>query len=235
MRRRDFIRGIAGLATASPLVARTQQLAKPVIGFLNSGSPDREVNRARAFQQGLSETGYDPGRNVVIEYRWAEDHNDRLPELAQDLVRRQVTVIAAGYNLAADLAAKAATATVPIVFQTGADPVKAGLVTSLNRPGGNLTGVTNLSNAVVPKLLELPHELFPAMKAVALLVNPTNPAAQIISRDAQAAADTIGLELRVLHASSDRDLETAFADLQQTRGRSSSFPLVDSWGSGTCR
>jgi putative ABC transport system substrate-binding protein len=225
MRRRDFIRGIAGLATASPLVARTQQLAKPVIGFLNSGSPDREVNRARAFQQGLSETGYDPGRNVVIEYRWAEDHNDRLPELAQDLVRRQVTVIAAGYNLAADLAAKAATATVPIVFQTGADPVKAGLVTSLNRPGGNLTGVTNLSNAVVPKLLELPHELFPAI----------NPAAQIISRDAQAAADTIGLELRVLHASSDRDLETAFADLQQTRGRSSSFPLVDSWGSGTCR
>jgi len=217
MRRREFITLLGGAATTLPLRVRAQQPTIPVIGFLNSGSFDREVNRARAFHQGLSETGYEEGHNVAIEYRWAEGRNDRLPELANDLVRRQVTVIAAGYNLAADLAAKTATATIPIVFQTGVDPVKAGLVASLNRPGGNLTGVSNLSNAVVPKLLELVHELVPAVKAIALLVNPTNPASKTISSDAQAAAATIGLELHVVHASSDRDLETAFADLQQSR------------------
>ena len=189
----------------------------PVVGFLNRGSPDRDMNRARAFRQGLSETGYVEGRDVVIEYRWAHNRLEQLPALADDLARRQVTVIAAGYNLAAVLAAKAATKTIPIVFQTGVDPVAVGLVASLNRPGGNLTGVTNLSNQVVPKHLELLHELVPAAKDVALLINPTNPAGETISRDAQAAASKIGLQLRILRASNDHDLEVAFDSLHQQR------------------
>ena len=179
----------------------------PVVGFLNRGSPDRDMNRARAFRQGLSETGYVEGRDVVIEYRWAHNRLEQLPALADDLARRQVTVIAAGYNLAAVLAAKAATKTIPIVFQTGVDPVAVGLVASLNRPGGNLTGVTNLSNQVVPKHLELLHELVPAAKDVALLINPTNPAGETISR----------LQLRILRASNDHDLEVAFDSLHQQR------------------
>ena len=215
MRRRDFVKVIAGAATTWPLVAHAQQPAMPVIGFLNAASPDLFADRLRAFHQGLGETGYVEGRNVMIEYRWAEGRNDRLPALAADLVRRQVTVIAVGYNLAADLAAKAATTTIPIVFQTGVDPVKAALVARLNRPGGNLTGVTNLSNQVVPKHLELLHELVPAAKVIALLVNPTNPPAEAISRDAQAAAQTIGLQLHILRASTDRDIETAFATFRQ--------------------
>jgi putative tryptophan/tyrosine transport system substrate-binding protein len=215
MQRREFITFVGGAVAAWPLAARAQQPAVPVIGFLNSASPDREVYRVRAFRQGLSETGYFEGRNVAIEYRWAEGQNDRLPELANDLVRRQVTVIAAGYNIAADLAAKTATTTIPIVFQTGVDPVEAGLVASLNRPGGNLTGVTNLSNQVVPKHLEVLHELVPTAKDITLLVNPTNPAAVTISRDAQTAAQTIGLQLHVLRASAEREFETVFANLRQ--------------------
>ena len=214
MRRREFITLFGG-AAVWPLAARAQQPAIPAIGFLNSSSPNREVDRVHTFRQGLAESGYIEGRNVAIEYRWAEGQNDRLPELANDLIRRQVTVIAAGYNLAADLAAKAATTTIPIVFQTGADPVEAGLVASLNRPGGNLTGVTNLSNQVVPKHLEVLHELVPAAKVIALLVNPTNPAAETISRDAQAAAQTIGLQLHVLRASTEREFETVFENLRQ--------------------
>src|SRR5260370_42356310 len=217
MRRRNFIKGIAGLATAWPLVARAQQPAMPVIGFLNSASPDRHADRVRAFHQGLSEIGYVEGRNVAIEYRWAEDQFDRLPGLANDLVRREVTVIATGSNLAAAKAAKAATAAIPIVFATGVDPVKAGLVASLNRPGGNITGVTVLTEELVPKHVELLHELVATAKVIAALVNPTNPPAETLSRYAHAAADTIGLQLHVLHASSEREFETAFATLRQLR------------------
>jgi len=175
------------------------------------------MNRAQAFRQGLSEAGYVEGRDVTIEYRWAHNRLEQLPALADDLARRQVTVIATGYNLAAVLAAKAASAKIPIVFQTGVDPVATGLVASLNRPGGNLTGVTNLSNQVVPKHLELLRELVPGAKDVALLINPTNPAGETISRDAQAAANKIGVQLRIVRASTDIDLEAAFTGLRQQK------------------
>jgi len=213
--RRIFLTTIGIAIVGWPLAALPQDV-RPVVGFLNSTSPDKETERVRAFRDGLGEMGFVEGRNVTIEYRWAEGRNDRLPELAHELVRRQVAVIAAGYNLAADLAAKEATTTIPIVFQTGVDPVNAGLVASLSRPGGNLTGVTNQSNAVVPKHLEILHELLPAAKAMALLVNPTNSwAAETISRNALAAAKTKGLELHVLHASSERDFEPVFAKVRQ--------------------
>ena len=212
MRRRDFLGVLGSMAISPP--AQAQQGAMPFIGFLNSTSPDVVMRRLDAFRQGLSETGYVEGRNLAIEYRWAESQMDRLPELANDLARRQVTVIAAGYNLAAGLAAKAAPTTIPIVFQTGVDPVRAELVTSLNRPGGNLTGVTNLSNQLVPKLLEILHELVPAAKVIVLLVNPANPAAETISTDAQAAAHSIGLQLRILNIGAQSHFETAFANLR---------------------
>jgi putative ABC transport system substrate-binding protein len=171
----------------------------------------------RAFRQGLHETDYVEGKNVAIEYRWAEGQNDRLPALAADLVRRQVTVIAAPARSAA-LAAKAATATIPIVFELGDNPVELGLVTSLNRPSGNLTGVTSLNTEIGPKRLELLHELVPTASVIALLVNPTNPGlAETLSRDLQAAARTLGLQLHVLHSSTDRDIDTIFATLVQLR------------------
>jgi putative ABC transport system substrate-binding protein len=214
MRRRDFLVALASMTVVSS-TARAQQGAMPVIGFLNSSSPDRAERRLDAFRQGLSETGYVEGRNVAIEYRWASSQMARLPELANDLARQRVAVIAAGYNLAAGLAAKAATTTIPIVFQTGVDPVRAGLVRSLNRPGGNLTGVTNLSNQLVPKHLEILHELVPAAKVIVLLVNPANPAAQTISTDAQTAAHSIGLQLHVVNVGAERDFETAFANLRR--------------------
>jgi putative tryptophan/tyrosine transport system substrate-binding protein len=216
MRRRNFVTLLVGATVAWPLAVHAQQPKMPVIGFLGAESPDLFASRLRAFRQGLSETGYVEGQNVAIEFRWAEGQNDRLRALAADLVRRQVTVIAALSSTPAALAAKAATTTIPIVFQVGIDPIRAGLVSSLNRPRGNLSGVTSLSVETVPKRLELLHELIPAANVVALLVNPTSPSlAETTTRDAQAAARALGLHLHVLHASTARDLETAFATLVQ--------------------
>jgi putative ABC transport system substrate-binding protein len=188
----------------------------PVIGFLNGASPEGYAPYVAAFHQGLKEAGYVEGQNVAIEYRWAQGQYDRLPALAADLVRRQVAVIAVGTNPAAP-AAKAATATIPIVFTTGLDPVQEGLVASLNRPGGNLTGVTALAVEVGPKGLELLHELVPAATVIALLVNPTNPSAEALSSDLRTAARTLGLQLHILRASTERDFDRVFATLLQLR------------------
>jgi len=210
--RRAFMTLIGSTAVAWPLTARAQQPATPVIGLLNSGSPSKFEYLGRAFRKGLSENGYVEGGNVEFEYRWAEGHYDRLPALAADLVRRQVTVITAE-GVTSALAAKAATTTVPIVFYFGGDPVELGLVASLNRPGGNLTGVTPLNTALGPKRLELLHELVPAASTIALLVNPTGTSAEGQLRDLPGAARTIGVQLHVLRASSERDFDTVFAAL----------------------
>jgi len=216
--RRELIAALGGVTAAWSLVARAQQSGMPVIGYLGSQSPDLWAGRVRAFRQGLSEAGYSEGRNLTIEYRWAQDHYDRFSALAADLVRRQVTVIATPGSTPATLAAKAATSTIPIVFVTASDPVEIGLVASLARPGGNLTGVTALSVELGPKLLELLHEMVPTASIIALLVNPTNPVvAETQSRDLQATARTLGLELHVLHASTERDFEEVFATLVQLR------------------
>jgi putative ABC transport system substrate-binding protein len=216
VKRREFITLVGGGAAVWPLAARAQQSAMPVIGFLNSASPTPYARMATAFRQGLSEAGYVEGRNAAIEYRWAEGQYNRLPALAADLVRRQVTVIATG-GIPAVLAAKAATTTIPIVFSTAANPVDVGLVASLNRPGGNLTGVTNVAVELGPKQLELMHEMVPKATVIALLVNPTNPNAETQSRDLKAAARTLGLELHVLHASTERELDTVIAHLAEVQ------------------
>jgi ABC-type uncharacterized transport system substrate-binding protein len=215
MKRREFITFLGGAAAAWPLAAHAQQPAMPVIGFMRSTSLADAADLVTAFRQGLKEAGFVEGRNVAIEYRWADGRNERLPAMAAELVRREVTVIVAGSNPAA-LAAKAATATIPIVFQLGNDPVAAGLVVSLNRPGGNLTGSTNMGVEVGPKRLELLHELLPSASVFALLVNPTNPTlAETNTRDLQVAADTLGLRLHVVRASSEQELDTVFATLRQ--------------------
>jgi putative tryptophan/tyrosine transport system substrate-binding protein len=190
----------------------------PVIGFLGSASPDLYARALRAFREGLSETGYVEGRNVAIEYRWADGQNDRLPALAADLVLHQVSVIVAPGSTPAALAAKAATATIPVVFQGGTDPVAAGLVASLARPGGNVTGVTNLNTELGQKRLELLRELVPTANVIALLVNPTSSfIAEAVSRDLRAAARTLGLQLHILNASTERDFDTVFATFVQLR------------------
>jgi putative ABC transport system substrate-binding protein len=219
MHRREFITLLGGAAASWPLAARAQQPQLPVIGLLSTSSPDRFAAQLTAFRQGLGEAGYVEGRNVAIEYHWAENDLDRLPGLAADLVRRHVDVIAAIGGLPSPLAAKAATKTIPIVFTTGTDPVAAGLVASLNRPGGNLTGVTLLNVEVGPKRLELLHELVPAAKIVAGL-NPQpidNAGVTSIEADTEAAARTLGLTLHQLRADSDRELDAAFVALGQLR------------------
>ncbi|HUL89135.1 MAG TPA: ABC transporter substrate-binding protein [Pseudolabrys sp.] len=217
MRRREFITLLGNAAVAWPLAARAQQ-AMPVIGFLGSSSPDLYAAPLRSFRQGLAETGYVEGRNVAIDFRWADGQNDRLPVLAADLVRRQVNVIVAPGSTPAALAAKAATATIPIVFQVGIDPVAAGLVTGLARPGGNITGITNINTELVSKRLELLRELVPKATTVALLVNPTSPQiAESVSKDLQSTARTLGLQLHILQASSERDFDAVFATLAHLR------------------
>ena len=214
MRRREFIKVIGGGVAAWPRLANAQQSAMPVIGYIGTGSQNSDAFRLPSFHRGLSETGYVEGRNVTIEYRWAEGHNDRLPALAADLVRRQVRVIAVPASTPGVIAAKAATSTIPVVFYRGLDPVALGLVASLNRPGGNLTGVTGWNVIVGPKRLQLLHELAPKATAMALLVNVTSPdLADADAKEQRAAASTLGVQLHVLHASAEQDLDTAFAKL----------------------
>jgi ABC-type uncharacterized transport system substrate-binding protein len=230
MKRRKFIALLGGAAVMWPLAARAQQSAMPVIGFLNTRAPGEDPHFLAAFRQGLTETGYVEGRNVTIEYRWAEGDNDRLPALAADLVRHRVTVITA--NSQATVAAKAATTTIPIVFITGADPVQIGFVASLNRPGGNLTGVTSLDTELGRKRLQLLHELLPKAGTIAALVNPTFPGSDIQARDLQAAASTLGLQLHILHASTERDINTAFANLARLQASGlviGNDPFFNSW------
>ena len=198
-------------------MARAQQPAMPVVGFLNAASAKNYARQLSAFVKGLGEAGYVEGQNVAIKYRWAEGHIDRLPAMAADLVHRQVAVIAATSTPAA-LAAKAATTTIPIVFETGGDPIKLGLVASLNRPGGNVTGVTQLTVGLAPKEMEVLHELLPSARVMALLVNPADPAlAETATKEMQAAALTLGLELHVLNASAERDFDAVFAKLVEFR------------------
>jgi putative ABC transport system substrate-binding protein len=217
MRRREFITLLGGSAVAWPLAARAQQSALPVIGFLSGRSLDDSKQMMAALGQGLNEQGFVERQNVAIEYRWADGQYDRLPALAADLVRRQVAMILAVGSVPSPLAAKAATSTIPIVFIVGGDPVKFGLVASLNRPGGNLTGVSVLSGPLTAKRLEGLRELVPQAGVIACLVNPNNPEADSQLTDIRAAARTFGQEVLILNASTDHELHTAFATLVRER------------------
>ena len=219
IRRREFVTLLGG-ATAWPLAAHAQQSPMPVIGYLGSESADLSSRRLGAFRQGLAEAGYVEGKNLTIEYRWAQSQNDRLPALAADLVRRQVAVIVTIGSTPAALAAKAVTSMIPIVFQVGSDPVEVGLVASLARPGGTVTGVTNLNTELESKRLELLHEPVPTATTVGLLVNPTSPnLAETSTKDLQTATRKFGFQLHVLHASTERDFDTVFATLHQLQIR----------------
>ena len=215
MRRREFLSLIGGVAVA-PVIARAQQTSVPVVGLLGATTAQGYAPQLAAFRQGLSEVGLVEGRDVVIEYRWANDHFDRLPGLAADLVNRHVAVIATIGGSAASAAAKAATTTIPVVFHGSLDPVKAGFVASLSRPGGNLTGVVTLNEEIGRKRLELIHEAVPAATTLGLLLNPTNKVvAEPLYKDVQAGARELGLQLRVLNASTESDFERVFASLKQ--------------------
>jgi len=216
MRRREFIAFLGG-ALGWPLTARAQQAEKPVVGFINAASAEGYTRQTAAFVKGLGEIGYVEGQNVSIEYRWAEGRVDRLPAMAADLVRKQVAVIAATSSPAA-IAAKAATTTVPIVFETGADPIQLGLITNLSRPGGNVTGITQTNVEMAPKRLQLLYELVPTARVMALLVNPNDlTLAEAYTRDVQAAARALDVELHILNASTETDLDAAFAMLAQLK------------------
>jgi len=218
MRRREFITLLGGMAGTAAGAARAEQPAVPVVGYLGAESPDLFASRLRSFRQGLNADEYEEGRNVAIEYRWAEGHNDRLPALAADLVRREVAVLAAPGSVAAALAAKAATSTIPIVFEIGADPVTVGLVESLSRPRANVTGVTSLNAQVGPKRLELLHALLPKAVAFGVLVNPTNPEnAKLTANSMEAAARALGLKLYVFNAGTEGDFDGVFAELSKLR------------------
>jgi putative ABC transport system substrate-binding protein len=222
MNRRELITLLGGAAAASsvswPLAARAQQPAMPVIGFLHSASPAAFADLAAAFRKGLSETGYVEGQNVAIDYRWGEGHNERLPALAAELVRRQVAVIVTPVGTAATLAAKAATATIPIVFSTGADPVKIGLVASLNRPGGNVTGISDIGVQLGAKRVGLLQELQPGAARFAALVNPDNPGiTEPFVAEMQTAASAIGRQIDIVTARTNGEIDTAFASLVKNR------------------
>jgi len=217
MKRRELITLLGGTVAAGPLAARAQQPAMPVIGFLYPGSPDANASRLGGFRRGLKEAGFAEGENLTVEYRWAYNQIHQLPELAADLVRRQVTLIAAT-GVAAASAAKAASATIPIVFSTGADPVKLGLVASLNRPGGNVTGISFSNSELVAKRLGLLRELVPAAARVAVLVSPANaPITETTLRDVQSAARALGLQIRVLNADTSREIDAAFSSFERER------------------
>jgi len=217
MRRRDFISLVGGSTVAWPLAARAQQQAMPVVGFLGTTTPDDFADRVAAFRGGLKEAGYIEGKNVVVEYRWPEGNYDRLPTLAADLVRLQVAVIAAVGGEPSPLAAKAATATIPIVFSIGGDPVRLGLVASLNRPGGNITGVNFFQSDLGAKRLGLLHELLPKASVIGMLVNPTFGDAETHIRDAKEAALPLGVQIHVVRARTTDDFDTAFATLAQQK------------------
>jgi putative ABC transport system substrate-binding protein len=215
-KRRDFIT-LIGCAAASPVVARAQQPAMPVIGFVHAASPAAYVDLMAAFRKGLSEAGYIEGQNVTVEYRWSEGQNQRLPALAAELVDRRVAVIVTPGSTAATLAAKGATATIPIVFTSAADPVKIGLVASLNRPGGNVTGISDIGVELGAKRVGLLHELLPQARRFAVLVNPTNPLITEFVAEVQAAASALGREVEIITVSTNRDIDTAFAILAKSR------------------
>jgi putative ABC transport system substrate-binding protein len=216
VKRRQFIT-LLGAAAAWPLAARAQQAAMPVIGYLNNGSPESDVPRLTGLRRGLNQTGYIEGRNLVIEYRWAGNQADRLPALATDLVQLRVAVIVSP-GLVATLAVKAVTTSIPIVFSVGNDPVQLGLVASLNRPGGNLTGFNNVTNELGAKGLALLHELVPGIATIGFLGNPNNPSVfELMTRDVLAAASVVGLKVQMLKASNDREIDAAFVSLVQAR------------------
>jgi putative ABC transport system substrate-binding protein len=213
MKRREFITLLGGAAATWPFAARSQQGSVPVVGFLHSASAQSYEQQVKAFLAGLAKAGYVEGRDVAIEYRWAENQIDRLPALAADLVRRHVSVIAACGSPTVALAAKSATASIPIVFETGADPVQIGLVESLNHPGGNVTGFTNVSTELAAKRIGLLRELVPSSASIAVLVNPTRPGADAQAAQVQEAARAIGLPLHILKAASERDIDAVFPTL----------------------